>query len=108
MDYAQLEHAIRAAREVSGDTELLIFGSQAILGSYPNAPKGLRASIEIDMQAKNLPDRTELIAGGLGRRLALSHDAWLLGRWRADRCRQAARGMGEQNHCSIAPRRDQG
>lgn len=66
MDYAQLEHAIRAACDVSGDTELLIFGSQAILGSHPNAPEGVRASIEIDIQAKNLPERTEYIAGALG------------------------------------------
>lgn len=66
MDYAQLEHAIRAACEVSKDTELLIFGSQAILGSYPDAPAGVRASIEIDMQAKNLPERTVNIAGALG------------------------------------------
>jgi len=29
----QLEHAIRASCEVTGDTELYIFGSQAILGS---------------------------------------------------------------------------
>jgi len=28
----QLEHAIRAACDVAGDTELLIFDSQAILG----------------------------------------------------------------------------
>ena len=62
----QLEHAIRAACDVSGDTELLIFGSQAILGSYPNAPGSLRASIEVDIQAKNLPDNTDLIDGTLG------------------------------------------
>ena len=53
MRYDQLEHAIRAACDVSGDTELLIFGSQAILGSYPDAPESLRASIEVDVQAKN-------------------------------------------------------
>ena len=35
----QLEHAIRAACHVSGDTELLIFGSQAVFGSHPDAPK---------------------------------------------------------------------
>ena len=41
----QLEHAIRAACDVSKDTELWIFGSQAILGEFPNAPESLRASI---------------------------------------------------------------
>ena len=32
----QLEHAIRAACDVSEDTELWISGSQAILGEFPN------------------------------------------------------------------------
>ena len=62
----QLEHAIRAACYVARDTELLIFGSQAILGSYPDAPETLRASIEVDIQAKNYPDNTDLIDGALG------------------------------------------
>jgi len=81
MNYAQLEHAIRAACEVSKDTELLIFGSQAILGSYPNAPEGLRASTEIDMQAKNLPERTENIAGALGEdsQFHATHGFWVDG-----------------------------
>ncbi len=66
MRYDQLEHAIRAACEVSNDTELLVFGSQAILGSYPDAPADLRASIEVDVQAKNRPEMTDLIDGTLG------------------------------------------
>ena len=66
MRYDQLEHAIRAACDVSGDTELLIFGSQAILGSYPDAPGSLRASIEVDVQSKNRPEMTDYIDGALG------------------------------------------
>lgn len=66
MRYDQLEHAIRAACDVSGDTELWIFGSQAVLGSLHEAPSSLRTSIELDVQAKNLPQRTDLIDGALG------------------------------------------
>ena len=66
MRYDQLEHAIRAACEVSQDTELLIFGSQAILGTYPEAPEGLRASTEVDVQAKSRPEMTDRIDGTLG------------------------------------------
>ena len=66
MRYDQLEHAIRAACDVSGDTELLIFGSQSILGSYPDAPESLRASIEVDLQARNRPEETDRIDGALG------------------------------------------
>ncbi len=66
MRYDQLEHAIRAACDVSGDTELIVFGSQAILATAPEAPASLRASIEVDIQAKTFPERTDLIDGALG------------------------------------------
>lgn len=62
----QLEHAIRAACDVSGDTELWIFGSQALLGEYPDAPDILRASIEVDVQPKNRPEAADVIDGALG------------------------------------------
>jgi len=62
----QLEHAIRAACDVSEDTELWIFGSQAILGAFPKAPEILRASIEVDVQPKNRPEKTDLVDGLLG------------------------------------------
>ena len=62
----QLEHAIRAACDVSGDTELWIFGSQAILGEFPDAPESLRASIEVDVQPKNRPEASDAIDGALG------------------------------------------
>ena len=62
----QLEHAIRAACDVSGDTELWIFGSQAILGEFPDAPESLRASIEVDVQPKNRPESVDEVDGALG------------------------------------------
>ena len=62
----QLEHAIRAACDVSKDTELWIFGSQAILGEFPNAPESLRASIEVDVQPKNRPETVDDVDGTLG------------------------------------------
>ncbi len=68
----QLEHAIRAACDVAQDKALIIFGSQAILGSYPEASEQLRASVEVDVQARNFPERTEAIDGALGE-LSLFH-----------------------------------
>ena len=62
----QLEHAIRAACDVSKDTELWIFGSQAILGEFPNASESLRASIEVDVQPKNRPETVDDVDGTLG------------------------------------------
>jgi len=68
----QLEHAIRAACQVSEDTELMIFGSQAILGEHPDAPADLRASVEVDVQPKNRPEAVDKIDGALGE-LSLFH-----------------------------------
>ena len=62
----QLEHAIRAACDVAEDTEVWVFGSQSILGEFPDAPEDLRASIEVDIQPKNRPDKTDFVDGALG------------------------------------------
>ncbi|MBN1193513.1 MAG: hypothetical protein JXA36_07490 [Coriobacteriia bacterium] len=66
MRYDQLEHAIRAACDVADDAELLVFGSQSILGSFPDAPISLRASIEVDVQPQNRPEMIDHIDGALG------------------------------------------
>lgn len=68
----QLEHAIRAACEVAEDNELIIFGSQAILGEHPDAPPDLRASVEVDVQPRNRPEAVDKIDGALGE-LSLFH-----------------------------------
>jgi len=70
----QLEHAIRAACDVADDNELLIFGSQSILGGHPNAPPELRASVEVDVQPKNRPEKVDSIDGALGE-LSRFHEA---------------------------------
>ena len=62
----QLEHAIRAACDVAGDSESLIFGSQSILGSHPDAPPELRASVEVDVQPRNRPEKVDSIDGAFG------------------------------------------
>ena len=49
MTRVELEHAIRAACDVCGDDQVYVFGSQAILGQYPDAPESLRQSAEADI-----------------------------------------------------------
>lgn len=66
MTIEQLKHAIRAACNVSGDHEVLIFGSQAILGAFPDAPEDLLTSLEVDLQPKNKPESTDAVDGPLG------------------------------------------
>lgn len=66
MTREELEHAIRAACDVSHDNEVYVFGSQAILGEFPNAPSQLRQSAEADIAPKNKPDMADSIDGSLG------------------------------------------
>ncbi len=61
MNREQLEHAIRAACDVSGDKELIIFGSQSILGQFPEAHEELRRSTEVDLIPKNKPEEVDRI-----------------------------------------------
>lgn len=75
MTREQLEHAIRAACDVARDSELFIFGSQAILGEHPDAPPGLRASIEVDVQPVNRPKAIDAIDGALGE-LSVFHSTY--------------------------------
>jgi hypothetical protein len=71
----QLEHCIRAAATIADDDELIVLGSQAILGRYPGAPRALLASMEVDLYPKNHPERADLIDGTIGE-LSPFHDLW--------------------------------
>ena len=66
MTRAELEHAIRAACDLTGETEMIVFGSQAILGQYPDAPDELRQSAEADMAPRLAVDKVDLIDSVLG------------------------------------------
>jgi hypothetical protein len=61
-----LEHLIRAAADIADDDEIVVIGSQAILGQFPDAPAELRVSAEADVYPKNKPDRADLIDGSIG------------------------------------------
>ena len=66
MNRAQLEHVIRAAATIAGDTEIVVIGSQAILGRYPQAPAELVVSSDVDLFPRNHPERADLIEGSIG------------------------------------------
>ncbi len=66
MTRLQLEHLIRAAAQIADDDELIIVGSQAILGAFPDAPASLRVSMEADIYPRNRPERADLIDGTIG------------------------------------------
>jgi hypothetical protein len=66
MTRSELEHVIRAAGAIADDREIVVIGSQSVLGQFPDAPPALLASMEADVYPRNRPERAELIDGAIG------------------------------------------
>lgn len=66
MTRAQLEHLIRAAAAIVDDDSIVVLGSQAILGQYPDAPEAMRVSVEADLFPLHHPERADAIEGSIG------------------------------------------
>lgn len=49
MTRSELEHLIRAAGSIADDSEIVVIGSQSVLGQFPDAPASLLASAEADV-----------------------------------------------------------
>lgn len=75
MTRRQLEHVIRAAGTIANVDDLVIIGSQAILGQYPDAPAELTQSNEADLYPRDEPDLADLIEGSIGE-LSPFHDTF--------------------------------
>lgn len=61
-----LEHLIRASANIADDDDIVIVGSQAILGRYPDAPHPMLTSIDADLFPRNHPERAIAIEGAIG------------------------------------------
>jgi hypothetical protein len=66
MTRTQLEHIIRAAGAIADTRDLVVIGSQAILGQFPDAPKELLVSDEADVFPRAHPSLSEIIDGSIG------------------------------------------
>lgn len=66
MRRADLEHIIRACAAIAADDEIIIVGSQSVLGQYPEAPAALLVSNEADVYPRNHPERADAIDGAIG------------------------------------------
>lgn len=66
MTREQLEHLLRAAGAVTDQDRLVVIGSQAILGQFPDAPPETLLSMEADLIPIDDPDKWNLIDGVLG------------------------------------------
>lgn len=68
MKRVDLEHIIRAAAAITNQRELVVIGSQSILGAFPDAPAELCESREADIYPLDQPDLADVIDGAIGER----------------------------------------
>jgi len=66
MTRQQLEHVIRAAAAIADVEDIVVIGSQAVLGEFPQAPAELLISVEADVYPLRFPERGDLIDGSIG------------------------------------------
>jgi hypothetical protein len=66
MKRSELEHLIRAAGRIAGEREIVVIGSQAVLGQFPDAPIALLTSMEADLYPKNDPVLADKVDGAIG------------------------------------------
>ena len=66
MNRTQLEHIIRASSQISGDTEIVVIGSQAIHAQDMKLPPVAFQSGEADVYPLNHPERAEEIDAAIG------------------------------------------
>jgi len=57
---------IRAAGAIAEDSQVVVIGSQAVLGQFPAAPVALLSSMDADVYPRNKPDLADLVDGSIG------------------------------------------
>ena len=66
MRRSQFEHVIAAAAIVSEEREIVVIGSQAILGNVDEPPESMLFSMEVDVYPRNDPAKADDIDGSMG------------------------------------------
>ncbi|MGO4879940.1 MAG: DUF6036 family nucleotidyltransferase [Bryobacteraceae bacterium] len=66
MTRAELEHVIRAAGTIADVEDIVVIGSQAVLGEFPNAPAELLVSKGADVFPRDHAERADLIDSTIG------------------------------------------
>jgi hypothetical protein len=62
----ELEHIIRASSKITGERDIVVIGSQAVLGQFPEAPDALLVSVEADVFPRSRPELSIEIDGAIG------------------------------------------
>ncbi|MYJ75140.1 MAG: hypothetical protein F4089_08570 [Gammaproteobacteria bacterium] len=66
MKRSELEHVIRAAAAILDVEDIVVVGSQSVLGRYPEAPAELLESCEADIYPRGEPSRSAIIDAVIG------------------------------------------
>jgi hypothetical protein len=66
MRRSELEHLLRAAGAIAAESEIVVIGSQAILGTHAHPPAELVVSMEADLYPLHSPAKADLIDGSIG------------------------------------------
>jgi hypothetical protein len=64
---------IRASAAIAGVEDIVVIGSQSILGEFPDAPAELLISREADVYPRDYPERGDLIDGSIGEGSPFDH-----------------------------------
>jgi hypothetical protein len=67
----ELEHVIRAAAAIVGESEIVVVGAAALLGAVPSPPPELTQTLEADVYPLRRPELASLIDGAIGELLAV-------------------------------------
>ena len=69
----ELEHLLRAAKDITKETEFMVVGAAALLGTVRSPPRDLAMTIEADMYPAHRPELADEINGSIGE-LSTFHD----------------------------------
>ena len=59
MKKREVDHVLRAAGRITHEKQFIIVGSQVLHGKYPDLADDIERSAEVDLFAKNHPERTD-------------------------------------------------
>ena len=93
MNGTQLEHIIRAASQISGDSEIVVIGSQAVHAQRMKLPPIAFQSDEADVYPRNHPERADEIDAAIGELSPFHEHARLLWAWRRSHNRRPGRRL---------------
>jgi hypothetical protein len=61
MKKRHVDHVLRAAGRIAGERQFIIIGSQSLHGKHPDLADEIMLSIEVDLVARQHPERTEFL-----------------------------------------------